>query len=335
MKDRREFLKTAATGAVLLGSQSKLGLAGMLAKPAEAATSRVVVARDAGLHGTGAQPDEKRVLALLDKAMASYTGRDKPMEAWKRAIPQRVLQGGVIGLKVNGLGGRGISTHVELVMAICERLQQAGVAAGNIVVWDRNARDLMACRLTINTDRSKVRCFGSDTAGFEDQQESWGTAKIRLSKILTRECAMVINLPILKDHDLAGMTFSMKNMYGVVDRPDHLHGNNCNPAVADLNCIAAIRQKVTLTIGDAMKSVYQGGPVFRPERVCYPNALVVGEDRVAVDHVALKILNSYRVQQGLQTLEAAGRGPEYIATAADAAHRLGTNDPQRIHMTEV
>src|SRR5512146_2088595 len=108
MKDRREFLKTAATGAMLLGSQSKLGLAGMLAKPAEATKSRVVVARDAGLHGTGAQPDEKRVLALLDKAMASYTGRDKPMEAWKRVIPPKVLQGGVIGLKVNGLGGRGI-----------------------------------------------------------------------------------------------------------------------------------------------------------------------------------------------------------------------------------
>ena len=335
MKDRREFLKGAATGAVLLGSRSKLGLAEMLAQRATSTKSRVVVARDAGLRGTGPQPDQNRVLALLDKAMVSYTGREKPLEAWKRVIPSTVLKDGVIGIKVNGLGGRGISTHSELVMAICERLQQVGVAAGNIVVWDRNARDLMACGMTINTDRSKVRCFGSDVSGFEDQQESCGAAKIRLSKILTRECAMIISVPILKDHDLAGMTFSMKNMYGVVDRPDHLHGNNCNPAVADLNCVAAIRQKVTLTIGDAMKSVYQGGPVFRPERICYPNALIVGEDRVAVDHVALRILNGHRVQQGLQTLEAAGRAPEYIATAADAAHRLGVNDPQRIQMLEV
>jgi uncharacterized protein (DUF362 family) len=336
MKDRRDFLKRAATGAVLLGSQGTLGLADMFAQSASAARSRVVVAHDAALNASGAQPSEKSVLALLDKAMASYTGRDKPEEAWKRVIAPQVLRGGVIGLKVNGLGGRGISTHAELVMAICERLQQAGVAPGNIVVWDRNARDLVACRLTINaSDRSRVRCFGSDVAGFEDQQESWGIAKIRLSKILTRECAMVISLPILKDHDLAGMTFSMKNMYGVVDRPDHLHGNSCNPAVADLNCIAAIRQKVTLTIGDALKSVYQGGPAFRPEHSCYPNSLVVGEDRVAVDHVALKILNSHRVQNGLETLEAAGRAPVYIATAADAAHKLGTNDSKRIHMLEV
>lgn len=335
MKDRREFLKGAATGAMLLGAHSRLGLAEALAQRAAATKSRVVVARDAGLRITGSQPDQKRVQALLDKAMASYTGREKPLEAWKRVIPPAVLKSGVIGIKVNGLGGRGISTHAELVIAICERLREAGVAPGNIVVWDRNARDLMACGMTINTDRNRVRCFGSDISGFEDQQESYGTAKIKLSKILTRECAMVISVPILKDHDLAGMTFSMKNMYGVVDRPDHLHGNNCNPGVADLNCIAAIRQKVTLTIGDAMKSVYQGGPVYRPERICYPNALVVGEDRVAVDRVALKILNSHRVQQGLQTLEAAGRAPDYIATAADAAHRLGVNDPQRIQMLEV
>ena len=42
--------------------------------------------------------------------------------------------------------------------------------------------------------------MASDVAGFEDNTETWGTASIRLSKILTRECAMVINLPILKDH---------------------------------------------------------------------------------------------------------------------------------------
>jgi uncharacterized protein (DUF362 family) len=335
MKDRREFLKSAATGAVLLGSQSKLGLAGMLAQHAQTGKSRVVVARDAALHGTGSQLDEQRVLALLDKAMASYTGREKPLEAWRHVIPANVLRGGVIGLKVNGLGGRGISTHAVLAHAICERLQQAGVAAGNIVVWDRNARDLMACGLTINTDRSRIRCYGSDVAGFEEQQSSWGVARIRLSKILTRECAMVIGLPILKDHDMSGMTFSMKNMYGVVDQPYALHGNNCNPGVADLNCIAAIREKVTLTIGDAMTSVYQGGPVFRPEYLWRPNALIVGEDRVAVDRTAWQMIDRKRVEAGLPTLEAAGRTPRYIATAADASHRLGVNDPQRIQLMEV
>jgi len=335
MSDRRDFLKSAATGAVLLGSQSKLGLAGMLSQPAESGKSRVVVARDADLYGGGAQPDEKRVLALLDRAMAHYTGREKSVEAWKHVIPADILKGKVIGLKVNGLGGRGISTHAVLVLAICERLQQAGIAAGNIVVWDRNARDLQACGLTINTAPGKVRCYGSDVAGFEDEQASWGTARIRLSKILTRDCAMVINVPILKDHEMAGVTFSMKNMYGVVDKPNLLHSNNCNPGVADLNCIPVIREKVRFTIGDAMASVCQGGPVFHPEHLWHPNALIVGEDRVAVDHTAWQMIERKRSEKGLPTLEAAGRAPRYIGTAADAAHKLGVNDPQRIHLMEV
>ena len=336
MKDRREFLKGAATGAILLSSQSGLGIANILAKGGDKGKSRVVVARDAALRSAGPQLDEKRVLALLDRALMSYYGRQNPMEAWKLIGSPAIVKNKVVGIKVNGLGGKGISTHAVLVNAICERLQQAGNTPGNIVVWDRNARDLEACGLKINaTDRSKVRCFGSDVAGFETQQDSWGVARVRLSKLLTQDCATIINVPILKDHELAGMTFAMKNMYGVIDRPDTLHGNNCNPGVADLNCIPQIRQNICITIGDGLSSVYEGGPGFRPEHLWYPNALIVGEDRVAVDYTALQILNRKRVEMGLPTLEAAGRAPHYIATAADTKHNLGVNDPKRIKLIEV
>jgi uncharacterized protein (DUF362 family) len=332
MKNRREFLKTAATGAVLLSSQSKLGLAAILDQHAETAKSRVVIARDPALHGQNGQLDEKHVLDLLDRAIAAYTGRDHPVEAWKRIVPMDK----VIGLKTNGLGGKGISTHVALVLAISERLQQAGVKPGNILVWDRNARDLEACGLTISTDPGRVRCYGSDVAGFEDQPAAFGAAvNVKLAKILTRECDMVIGLPILKDHEMSGVTFAMKNMYGVVQRPQELHPGGCNPGVADLNCIPVVRAKVRFTIGDAMTSVYDGGPGFHPERLWQPNALIVGEDRVALDHTAWQIIERKRAEAGLPTLEAAGRPPRYIATAADQAHKLGFNDPQRINLLEV
>ena len=131
---------------------------------------------------------------------------------------------------------------------------------------------------------------------------------------------------------MSGVTFAMKNMYGVVDQPLTLHGGTAIPAVADLNCIPAIRDKVRFTIGDAMSSVYDGGPGFHPERLWYPNALIVGEDRVALDTVAWQMLERKRAEVGLPTFEAAGRAPLYIAVAADAAHGLGTNDPQRDHL---
>lgn len=331
MADRREFLKAAAAGAVLAGAESPLALAAL--EQGHGARARVVVARDASLKGV---LNGGKVLALLDKAMASYTGRKNPAEAWRRVIPAQVLAGGTIGLKVNGLGGRGISTHGVLIAAVCERLQQAGVKPGNIVVWDRNARDLAACGQQINTgDRGRVRCYGSDVAGFEEQETACGAARVRLAKLLTRECAMILNLPILKDHGMAGMTFALKNMYGVVDQPRLLHADHCNPGVADLNALPVVRAKVRLTIGDALTSVYHGGPVFHPEYLWYPNALVVGEDRVAVDRTGWQMLEARRKEAGLPTFESEGRAPKYIATAADAQHRLGTDDPRRIRRIEV
>jgi uncharacterized protein (DUF362 family) len=337
MKSRREFIKATATGALILGSSAaadKLGLAATLDQEplhAGSAKSKVVVARDPALHSAAGQLDEKRVLDLLDRAIAAYTGRDHVIEAWKQIVPV----GKVIGLKVNGLGGKGISTHAVLVLAIAERLQQAGVKPGQIVVWERDARSLEVCGLTVNTDPSRVRCYGNDVAGYEDQPVAFGSVKVKLAKILTRECDMVINLPILKDHEIAGITFSMKNMYGVVQRPFELHANACNPSVADLNRIPVVRDKVRFTIGDAMTSVYEGGPGFHPEHLWQPNALIVGEDRVAVDHTAWQIIERKRAEAGLPTLEAAGRPPHYIATAADPEHNLGTNDPKHINLVEV
>jgi len=323
-------MKEAATGALLLAAQNRLTLASGLDQHSGSGTSKVVVARDPDLHDASHQPIESRLYALLDRALTTYTGHKNSIDSLRHVIGSAK----VIGLKTNGLGGKGISTHAVLAWAVADRLQKAGIQPGNIIIWDRNARDLQACGLGISTDPSKVRCFGSDTAGFEDQQESFGSARIRLSKILG-QCDMVIGLPILKDHIMSGVTFAMKNMYGVVDRPQDLHAGGCCPGVADLNCIPAIRQKVRFTIGDALSSVYNGGPSFHPERLWFPNALIVGEDRVALDQVAWQMIERKRAEAGMPTLEASGRPPRYIAVAADAQHALGTNDPSRMHVMEV
>ena len=123
-----------------MGSRSTLGLAAALEQQVE--RSKVVIARDSALHAANGKPDEKRVLSLLDRAIAAHTGHTQPVEAWKSIVERGHARDRVIGLKTNGLGGRGISTHAVLVFAIAERLQQAGVKPGNILIWDRNARDL-------------------------------------------------------------------------------------------------------------------------------------------------------------------------------------------------
>lgn len=331
MRNRRDFLKEAVGSAVLAGSQAA-GASGLLGfHPPVQTDSVVIVARDPGVHDDFKQPIPRRVQALLDRAIASYTGQTNAVAAW------RSILGGAktVGLKVNGLAGRGICSHASLVWAIAQRVQEAGIAPGKIVVWDRNGRDLQSCGLSIQTNKQRVRCFGSDVSGYEEQEESWGTVRVRLSKILTRECDLVIGVPILKDHSMAGVTFAMKNMYGVIEKPQDLHGTGCCPAVADLNCIPAIRHKVRFTIGDAMTAQYDGGPEYQPGKIWYSNALIVGADRVAVDHVAWQMIDRKRAEAGLKSLEEEGRAPRYLAVAADAQHGLGTHDPSRYQLREI
>jgi hypothetical protein len=99
--------------------------------------------------------------------------------------------------------------------------------------------------------------------------------------------------------------------------------------------LPAIRTKMRLTICDATTACFEGGPGFKPQYAWKENAVIVSQDPVALDQTGWRIIERKRAEKGLKTLEADRRPPRYIATAADAQHRLGTNDPQRIALVEV
>jgi uncharacterized protein (DUF362 family) len=306
----------------------------LLARTEQAAVpekSRVVVARNAMLRGTGTTVDSERVLSLLDHAMQSLFNVDHPAEPWKKVV----RPGDTVGVKVNTLGGRGMSTNVQLVEAICERLQEAGIKAHDIIVWDRDTDEMDRVGFRTSTADNRVQYFGTDRVGYEDDLATYGNVGSRLSKILTQRTNVMINVPILKDHEGAGVTIALKNMYGVIHNPNKCHPNGCNPYVADLNMLPAIRSKMRLTICDATTACYEGGPGFKPQYAWQENALILSQDPVALDYTGWQIIERKRAEKKLQTLEAAGRPPRYIATAADARHRLGTNDPRRIEVVEV
>jgi hypothetical protein len=64
-------------------------------------------------------------------------------------------------------------------------------------------------------------------------------------------CTIIGHFHLLKDHGRAGITASMKNHYGSVDKPGNLHGGQCNPYVAELNNIPEIRDKTRLIMKDS------------------------------------------------------------------------------------
>jgi len=316
--NRRKFLYTSF-GAVMAPQ------AGAPAK------SRVVIARDPLIPIAG-RPDPARLASLLDRAMQAFYGRDDPMEAWRQvARPDEV-----VGLKVNCLAGPGsASTNPALVAAVCERLQRAGVAARNILVFDRLSSDLESAGFRIADRPGRIRTLGNDALGYEEELAEWGSAGSLLARAVTRICDAVINLPVLKDHGIAGVTMALKNLFGTIHNPNKYHVNVGDPYVADVYMLPPIRQKVRLAICDAVTAQYEGGPSYMPQWTWPFNGLLVSRDPVALDHTGWQIIEKKRAERGMKPLAAEKRRPSYIATAADARHRLGTNDPLRIERVEV
>jgi uncharacterized protein (DUF362 family) len=332
---RRDFLRQSFAGAALLcasgGAEALAATEPVAAKSgATGAKSRVVVARDEMLRGADSKVDSGRMLALLDRAMHALTGHDHPVEAWKTLVSP----GETVSLKVNTLGGRGISTNVLLVAAICERLQEAGVRASDIIVWDRDSSELERAGFHLAMGGERVQCYGTDRVGYEENLAAWGSVGSCLSKILARRTSVLINVPVLKDHDGAGVTIALKNMYGVIHNPNKYHPDGCNPFVADLNMLPEIRARMRLTVCDATTAIYEGGPGYKPEHCWNANSLLVSQDPVALDSTGWQMIERKRAEKELKTLEAEKRAPHYIATAADSEHRLGTNDPKRIAIVQ-
>jgi len=316
-------------GSTLAAFKMGGGPAAALPSAAEAGRSRVVIARDAKIRSTGTGFDSGQLTQLLDRALQASFDCNSPLEAWKKVVHP----GEVVGLKVNCLGGRGNATHPELVEAITERLRQVGIT--EIVIWDRQNSDLERGRFKIAEHGSGVRCFGNDVMGFENDLATFGKAGSLLCRTLTQVCDAVINLPVLKDHGIAGVTLALKSMFGAIHNPNKYHSNAGNPYVADVYALAPIRQKVRLQICDGLNAQYEGGPSFMPQWMWPFNGLLVSRDPVALDYVGWKIIEKKRAEVGMKPLLELKREPAYISTAADAEHRLGNCDPQRIQRVEI
>jgi uncharacterized protein (DUF362 family) len=139
----------------------------------------------------------------------------------------------------------------------------------------------------------------------------------------------------LKDHGIAGVTIALKNMFGAIHNPNKYHLNIGDPYIPDVFMLPSIKKKVRLTICDAMVAQYEGGPSYMPHWSWAYNGLIFSKDPVALDYTGWKIIEQERQKRGLKSLRELGREPTYISTAANASHRLGTNNPDRIELVQV
>jgi hypothetical protein len=234
----------------------------------------------------------------------------------------------VVGLKVNSLGRAKLSTHSQVTWAVVGALTDIGIPKGNLIIWDQ-WHGLLATigplGYPMRNDPGEVRCYASDTGGmgpgYETEPSLAGKTNVWFAKVLTQQITALINLPVLKHHVTAGVTFALKNHFGSIKNPSELHADNCL-AAADLNTAPAIRTKERLIVGDALWGCYDGtAEISQPDCLFEHKALIVGQNPVATDLVARQIIDRKRQEKGLPPV---GERARHIDRAAELA--LGPKD---------
>jgi hypothetical protein len=274
----------------------------LIAHYPQAGQSVVSVVRHDGVWD-GDKIQSQVVLHMLDAAIVQLTGLGDALTAW------RVLfdPGEVIGIKVNTISQ--YTTTPEVAYAVAQRLQDAGVPAEQIVIFDRSDGELRNRGYTINDDGPGVRCHGG--RAWQEPTTIAGTTQ-RFHDVML-SCHALINVPALKEHGTSGFTSALKNHYGTISNPGQMHGNNCDPYIAELNAVPVIRDKTRLVIGDLIRTC-----PYNWNQMTKENKLSMSFDPVAHDTIARQILVDRR--------QADGRPGAYIEGKShylDAAMDLG------------
>ncbi len=84
--------------------------------------------------------DAGTVHAMVDKLVLAATGKDNIGAAWRSLVSPD----DIVGIKISATGQAFGATHRAVVARIVQGLEEAGVPAANIIVWDRDADDLFA-----------------------------------------------------------------------------------------------------------------------------------------------------------------------------------------------
>lgn len=281
------------------------------------------------------EPVEAEAYTMLSEAITDLTGYKNVREAWLTFVQP----GEKIGLKVNPIGGKLLSTSHAVVKSVIRQLKESGIALNDIIIWDRRDMELKEAGF------SQVNYPGIVIKGTEVQDENgsfmnkngryysednidrewyyWadvegvydaetmpyminGGKYSFFSKIVTREVDKIINIPILKNAGNS-ITNAMKNLaFGSISNTGRLHEKLWNETCAEVCAFSPLRDKVVLNITDGLRGCFNGGPGANPQFICNYNTLLVSSDPVAMDRIAYDIIAERRIAEGLLKSPAPG-----------------------------
>jgi len=318
-----------------------------------------VVKNSASVKDNAIMGDE--VHDMIARSMLELTGEKRLKKAWRKFVSP----GERIGLKVNPVAGKSLSTSHEVVRAVIAQLEESGIDRSQLTIWDRREFELTDVGFTAE-NYPGIRIVGTEQmdkdglyygkdgklygehmidrdwyywADVEGEYDEYtmpymvnGGKYSYFTKIITQDLDKIINIPILKN---AGMTvtLALKNLaFGAVSNTGRLHAKLWNETCAQVCAFAPIRDKVVLNIVDGIKGCFNGGPGANPQFFCDYHTIMAGTDAVAVDRMGYDIVLAKRIAEGLQK-EGSPTALEFMLQAERLG--LGVADRARINLREV
>ncbi len=289
--------------------------------------------------------ENRRVTSqMVDDLILAVTGQKSVAAGWRSLVTPKDR----IGIKVSAAGGRYFSTHVGVVEAIIAGLEQAGIPAAQIIVWDRDPERLKEARFISKRGGYTVRST-STPESYDRATELvapvlgrliWGdllfkekqrkpsmlrasesdmlSSTSHLASVLSREVTKVINVPVLSDESACGVAGAIYNM--TIPNIDNwrrflqsdISGADSIPSLYEDEHIGP---KVVLHILDGLVAQYAGGPHGNPNYAFAHGTLYASKDPVAIDTVALRQLETWRHEARLPPI---GARAGWLRTAAEA-----------------
>ncbi len=304
---------------------------------------------------------EQEVYDMIARSMLELTGEKKLRKAWRRFVSP----GERIGLKVNPVAGKSLSTSHEVVRSVIAQMEESGIERSQLTIWDRREFELTDVGFTpenypgiriVGTEQMDKDglYYGKDGklygehmidrdwyywADVEGEYDEYtmpymvnGGKYSYFTKIVTQDLDKIINIPILKNAG-ATVTLALKNLaYGSVSNTGRLHAKLWSETCAQVCAFAPLRDKVVLNIVDGIKGCFNGGPGANPQFFCDYHTIITGSDPVAVDRIGYDIVLAKRIAEGLQK-EGTPTALEFMLQAERLS--LGVADRTRIDLREV
>ncbi len=286
----------------------------------------------AEVHLRGALKDLQPVAGaakrMLAAGLCSLTGAKDPRDAWRRFV----RPGERVGIKFNPVGHKVSGVTWDVIGAVVDGLESAGIPRRDMLVWhrfnDEHAQTYKPESVHPGVEAYLLNWFivkdGRNTpGGFERWDENvfyeadvslpdeqnyleemfHGGTKSYFPRILTRGGGdggvdKVINIPAFKHHGGPFITMALKNLaFGSLTNCPRGHFF-LERFISEVCAFPPLRDKVVLNVMDGLRGQYDRGPVPAPQFVWPLERLYVASDPVALDSVGFEVLLAKQIEAG-------------------------------------